>query len=225
MKALVQEKERAIELRKRGLCYRDILKEVNVAKSSLSVWLKELPLTKNEKYALKRRKDTNITRGRIKAAGILSQRRLEREAKWLSEAKQVFTEHSNNPFFHAGIILYWAEGTKRTNQWSFINSDEEMNNVMLMWLEQFASIERSSVNFRLYIHKLYAHENCESWWAGKLHIHPSQFTKTIYKPSGKGVKKRPEYKGCLRIEVLRSKNLLMKMKFWQRMLVDCYDKE
>jgi hypothetical protein len=225
MKALVHEKEKAIKLRRDGLCYKDILKEVPVAKSSLSLWLKDLPLTKNEKYALKKRKNKNISRGRIKAAGVLSERRLDREALWLQEARQLFTENSDNPLFHTGIALYWAEGSKRSNQWSFINSDEEMNSVMLQWVEQFLEVRRREIRFRLYIHKLYAHEDCEQWWQRKLGILPQQFSRTIYKPSGRGIKKRPLYKGCLRFELPRSKGSLMKMKFWQSMLVEYYRKQ
>lgn len=225
MKSLVQEREKAIQLRKKGLCYRDILKEVSVAKSSLSLWLKDLPLTKDEKYALKNRKDSNISRGRIKAAGVLSQRRIDRERVWLEEARKVFRLNSMNPFFHSGIALYWAEGSKRSNQWSFINSDEEMNSVMLTWLEQFTGISRKNIRCRLYIHKLYAHEDCELWWQTKMNISPEQFSRTIYKPSGRGIKKRPLYKGCLRFEVPCSKGLLMKMKFWQSMLVEYYRKQ
>lgn len=225
MKALVQEKERAIELRKKGMSYRDILQEIKVAKSSLSLWLKDLPLTKSEKYALKKRKNGNISHGRIKAAGILSRRRLDREAVWLKEARQMFAENYTSGLFHTGISLYWAEGAKRSTQWSFINSDEEMNNVMLLWLESFPKIRRDSLRFRLYSHKLYAHENCELWWQKKLNISSTQFSRTIYKPSGKGIKKRPQYKGCLRFEVPKSKGLLMKMKFFQSMLVDSYGKQ
>lgn len=224
MKALVQEKNQAILLRKNGMSYRDILKQVQVAKSSLSLWLKDLPLTTAEKYALKKRKNSNITHGRIKAAGVLSGRRLERESVWLEEARDVFKMHVNNPFFHTGIVLYWAEGSKRTNQWSFINSDEEMNETMLFWLESYCSIDRNTLRYRLYIHKLYAHENCEAWWQNKLCVDSSRFSKTTYKPSGRGIKKRPQYKGCLRIEAPRSKGWLLKMKFWQSMLVDSYRK-
>jgi hypothetical protein len=224
MKALVREKNQAITLRKNGMSYRDILKRVPVAKSSLSLWLKDLPLTSAEKYALKRRKNSNITQGRIKAAGVLSGKRLKRESVWLEEAREVFKVHVNNPFFHTGVILYWAEGSKRTNQWSFINSDEVMNQMMLLWLESFCAIDRNTLRYRLYSHKLYAHENCEVWWQKKLAVNPLLFSKTTYKPSGRGIKKRPQYKGCLRIEIPRSKSMLLKMKFWQAMLVDSYRK-
>lgn len=92
-------------------------------------------------------------------------------------------------------------------------------------MERFVGINRNNLRFRLYIHKLYAHEDCESWWQKKLSLDSRQFSRTIYKPSGRGIKKRPLYKGCLRIEVPCSKGLLLKMKFWQRMLVDSYLKE
>jgi hypothetical protein len=165
-----------------------------------------------------------LTVGTIKAAGVLSERRLARELVWLEEARSIFESNEKHPFFHAGIILYWAEGSKRTNQWSFINSDEVMNEMMVLWLESFCHIERNTLRYRLYSHKLYAHEDCELWWQKKLSVEPNRFSRTIYKPSGRGIKKRPQYKGCLRIEVPKSKGLLLKMKFWQSMLVDSYRK-
>lgn len=221
MRSLVQEKDRAIQLRKKGYSYSEILKEVNVAKSSLSLWLKNLPLTEDEMKVLKHRKDSNITRGRINAASELRKRRLAREQVFLKEAQKMFQQYKDDTFFYCGISLYWAEGAKRVNQWSFINSDDDMIQVMILWLERFIKIQHSDLQFRLFIHKLYAHENCEEWWQNRLNIHKEQFKKTIYKPSGRGIKKRPLYKGCIRIEVRKSKDLLLKMKFWQKMLVDC----
>ena len=222
MRALVQEKNKAIKLRKQGLSYQEILREVPVAKSSLSLWLKDLPLTKSEKQVLKKRKNKNITRGRIKAAAELRKRRLEREAVWFEEAREIFERHNNEPLFHTGVALYWAEGAKRVTQWSFSNSDEAMNLIVIEWLGRYCGIRKQDLFFRLYIHKPYAHENCEGWWQQKLQVLPQQFMTTIYKPTQLGVKKRPNYKGCLKIEVRKSKHLLCKMRFWQTMLVEYY---
>lgn len=225
MKALVHQKEKAIELRKKGYSYREILKEVPVAKSSLSLWLKDLPLTKDEKLVLKKRTDKNISRGRIKAASELRKRRLERESVWLKEAHVSFEKYKHEPLFHTGVALYWAEGAKRVTQWSFMNSDDDMIRAVLLWLEKYCGILKEDLFFRLYIHKPYAHENCEDWWASQLCVREDQFKKTIYKPTQLGIKKRPNYKGCIKIEVTKSKGLLCKMKFWQRMLVEEYGKE
>jgi len=225
MRSLVQEKEMAITLRKQGHTYKEILAVVPVAKSSLSLWLKNLPLTKAEKIALKDRKNSNISRGRIKVAGILHTRRLEREKNQLIEARAIFATYKNNPLFHTGIALYWAEGGKRTDQWQFMNSDAAMQNIMLMWLDKFLLLSRDNIRFRLYVHKAYVSENCEVWWQEILKVNQAQFLKTIIKPSGLGVKKRPNYKGCLRVEVRSSKALLNQMRFWQKMIVEFYTKQ
>lgn len=220
MKPLVHQKEQAILLRKKGYTYNEILVHVPVAKSSLSLWLKDLPLTKVEKNSLKHRRTSQISHGRIKAAGVLYQKRLLREKEQLQEAKVLFSKYHNKPLFHVGIALYWAEGGKRTNTWQFMNSDEAMQRVMISWLTSFVGINKDDLRFRLYIHKVYQSENCEHWWAESLNVSPEQFLKTIIKPSNRGVKKRPNYKGCLRIEVRNSKPLLNKMRFWQKMLVE-----
>jgi len=220
MKALVHEKERAIELRKKGYSYNEILKEVKVAKSSLSLWLKDSPLTADEKISLKKRKLGNITRGRIRAGATHRKNRLIRERGYYDEAKALFNKHGNKPLFHIGITLYWAEGAKRNNQFLFINSDPEMILCMVEWLESFLGYSRMELRYRLYIHKPYAHENLENFWMKLLQVTDEQFTKTIYKPTSLGIKKRPNYKGCLRIEVRKSRDLLCKMKFWQSMQVE-----
>jgi hypothetical protein len=225
MKALVHYKAEAIALRQKGYTYNEIKEIVPVAKSSLSLWLKDLPLTKSEKIALKHRKNARISNGRIKVAGILHTRRLAREKDQLSAARLVFKQHAQDPFFHAGLNLYWAEGGKRTNQWQFMNSDADMHRVMLSWLVKFADLNKKDLRFRLYIHKPYLSESCDKWWIKKLQVEPSQFLKTVIKPSGLGIKKRPNYRGCLRVEVRSSKALLNKMRFWQNMLVEFYLKQ
>ena len=225
MKALVQEKQKAIELRKKGYSYKDIMAEVHVAKSSVSLWLKDTPLTKSEKNALKKRLDSNITRGRIKAATTHHLNRLERERNRLPEIKEIFNRFKNDPLFQLGIGLYWAEGAKNSGGTMFTNSDEKMFTVMLHWFEKFTSYSRLDLRYRLYVHKPYAHEGCEQWWAEKLQVPLSNFTKTSYKPTSKGIKTRQNYKGCLRIEVPKSSILLHSLKVWTGLLVEYHNKQ
>ncbi len=224
MKKLVQEKEKAIALRKKGLSYKEILKEVVVAKSSLSLWLKDLPLTKDEKQVLKKRKDSNISLGRIRSAAQNRKNRQDREQIFLVEAKNAFNKYEDEPLFHSGIALYWAEGAKRSDMFLFMNSDVEMIETMLLWLEKYTEYRRSEIGFRLFLHEPFLHDTWETWWAKKLNVQLTQFKKTIVKPSGLKVKKRPNYKGCLRVEVPRSGRLLITTKFWMNMLVEYYKK-
>lgn len=225
MKALVQEKELAIKLRKKGFSYKEIMKEVPVAKSSLSAWLKDTPLTSDEKSVLKNRLNSNISRGRIKAAAANHLNRLAREKIRLPLIKNEFIEFVSEPLFQLGIGLYWSEGAKNSGTVMFVNSDVEMVKVMLAWFERYTEYNRSMLRYRLYIHKPYANENCEEKWAKSLSVPIANFTKTSYKPTNKGVKYRKNYQGCMRVEVPRSTHLLHRLKIWTSLLVEYHIKQ
>lgn len=221
----VQEKNQVIALRKRGYTYREILQKVPVSKSSISLWLRGTPLTKNEKEILKDRTDKNISRGRVRAASSLSQKRKERDQIVLREAKKEFAVHCKEPLFHVGLSLYWAEGAKRnTRMFAFSNSDVAMVNIMLDWMQKYLGLSRDEIFARLYIHKPYANERCEEFWSTKTRIPLKNFKKTVYKPTGLLVKKRPGYKGCVRIEYGKTASF-RKLQFWLRMLIEYYEKE
>ncbi len=225
MKALVHHKGQAIALRKKGLSYNEILKQVPVAKSSLSLWLKDLSLTKNEKLVLRDRLDKNISRGRIKAASVLRTNRLQREKDFLPVVQKEFEQYVRNPLFQLGVGLYWAEGAKSSGSVMFTNSDITMMEVMLKWFEKFTSYTRHDLRYRLYIHKPYAHENCEQQWATRLSVSRSTFTPTSYKPTSKGIKIRSNYIGCMRVEVPKSSKLLFALKIWTNLLVEYHTKQ
>jgi hypothetical protein len=224
MRPLILEKIEAIRLRKKGFSYREILEVVPVAKSTLSVWLENEGLTDEERAVLKRRRDDNISVGRIRAAASLHRLKLDRDAILLIEAKQEFENFKNDSFFHTGLALYWAEGSKRSNTFTFVNSDCAMIVIMLDWMERFLGVKRTQVSARLYLHKPYAHENCEKYWSNSIGIPVQNFRRTIYKPTGLLIKKRPNYMGCLRIEVGKV-TYFRKYQFWQKMMLEDYKKQ
>lgn len=219
MKTKVLEKEKATKLRKDGFSYKDILSEISVSKSTISNWLKDLPITPEEKKLLKERADSNISRGRIKSATANRRNRLEKEKILFGQAKIEFRELKNNPMFLVGVGLYWAEGSKRTSTFQFMNSDPDMINFMILWCKKFLPERIENVHLRLYMHKIYSYEKCEEYWSKITGFPLSKFKKTVYKPKGLGFKKRPMYKGCIRIEISKGSDLLRKMQFWQNFLV------
>lgn len=220
----VREVEKAIELRKKGYSYNDILKEVPVSKSTLSKYLKDLPLTQQEKQYLKTRNDSNISKGRVKAATAHRMRRIVRDGFLFQEARKEYLVMEKDPFFHIGICLYWAEGSKRNQIFAFTNSDADMIKLMVVWIERFLGVSKSDIKARLFTHKPFAQENNEKYWSDTSGIPLENFRKTIYKPTGLLVKKHPNYKGCLRIE-LGKVVYLRKIAFWQKMMVEYYRKQ
>jgi transposase len=213
MKSLVQEKRKAILLRRSGKTYKEIQEQVPVSKSSLSLWLNDLPLSEKEKKYLKKRKDKNISLGRIRAASSNHENRLLRDEKLRKVVEKDYDLFIGEPLFEVGLSLYWAEGSKRNEAFQFMNSDPELISTLICWIEKYFKIPRSKLYFRLYLHKPFLQEGCEEYWAQKLGVTLSQFKKTILKPTSLLVKKRPNYKGCLRIEI-HSVIYFRTMIFW-----------
>ncbi len=224
MKTKVQERELVLALRRKGYTYREILSKVPVSKSSVSLWLKESVLTSAEKQVLKKRRVAGITRGRIRAAASLRQARMARDNESLLWARAQFQTHKKEPFFQVGIALYWAEGSKRTSAFGFINSDAEMIRMMLSWIRKYLTQSEEEIRMRVYTHHAFKSENHEQLWSKETGVPSTQFGKTVYKTQGLQVKKRPNYQGCVRIELGMVKYLRI-MSFWQQMLIEEYKKE
>ncbi len=218
MRTKLEEKQLAISLRKQGLSYNEIKEIVPVSKSTLSSWFKFTNFTDKEIADLREKIKLKQDNGRWKAALSNHDRRVEREKSSFEEAENDFEIFKNDLLFVIGVALYWAEGSKSGNEFHFVNSDSEMIRFMIFWIEKYLGISRDFIKFRLYIHKVYDHENCEGFWENVVGISKEKFQKTIYKPTQHNVKKNPNYKGCLRLTVSKVHNL-RKVMAWQKLLI------
>jgi len=202
----------------RGYTYSEIQKVIpELPKSTLSGWLKEIKLSKNQKDRIIKRVKKKVDRGRIKGAWanrLKAQRRIKKISK---EAEKEFKKHIKKSLFLVGLAFYWAEGSRRCHRFQFINSDPEIIKLMMIWLREICKVEENEIIVRLYIHKIYSKENCRQFWSKIVNIPASSFLKTVYKPSPHKIKKNLAYKGCLRIEV-RGSELYWKIQTWQKLV-------
>jgi len=221
MKSRLEEKYKAIELRKRGLSYKEIQKIVPASKSLLSGWFKYLSLTENELDFLKSRILERQNIGRINAALSNRNRRIEREVKNLELSRKSFEVYKNDPIFIIGVSLYWAEGSKRTGNFQFINSDGEMILFIYKWIQKYLQIDKTNIKCRLFTHKIQGYEQNIDYWSNILELDKNKFQKTIFKPTAHSVKKNPNYNGCLRIELGKIDHLRT-MTNWRKLLYENY---
>lgn len=205
-------KEKAITLREEGKTYKEICSELDVAKSTLSLWLRSVQLSKPQKQ--------QITQKRISAAkrGAL-QRKKTRETE-VENATQDGIESigtlSSRDLWLIGIALYWAEGSKQnvrspSTGIRFTNTDYKMMNVFLRWLDA-EGVSNESLVFELYIHKSRVSESEEfcTWWEDRLQL-PSGTITRVYLKSGTISTNRTNisdlYHGVLRIKVKKSTSM------------------
>ncbi len=219
---LLSEKQRARQLRRAGYSYGEIRDQIpGLSKGTLNNWLKDISLSLEQRQRL-------IEKARIVGAhgrqiGALSNKENREQRHRLAgiEAEAVFPSLMTHPLFAVGLMLYRAEGAKTQEMFQFMNSDPQLIQLMLVWLTQVCKIDTLKIKYRLYIHSIYAHEDCESFWQNITQLPADQMRKTVYKPTPHQQKKNEGYKGCCRLDVYDIKFFWQIMK-WQRLLLGEY---
>lgn len=208
-------KAKVLSLRRKGYTYSEIRNQIpRLPKGTLSGWCGEIILTEKQERAIITRATDRLERARIAAGKTKRKQRAEREGNIHNAALTEFYKKKSDPLFMMGIILYWAEGSKTGESFQFMNSDSRLVLLMVRWLMSVCSIPKEFIKIRLYAHKIYAHEEPEKYWQTVLSFLPKEnFKKTVYKKTPHRIKRNPDYRGCLRVEVGRV-DLLRKVKYY-----------
>lgn len=207
------EKLESIRLRSSGKSYSEILKKVKVSKGTLSLWLRDIKLTKEQEQELYvNRKQKNAYR----LAKLNQQKRIERTEVVIKEAQEELGTFLHKHLFLAGLMLYWAEGDKSDNLElvKFSNSDPAMIKLMMRWFRKICLVPENKFRIALHIHELFVRKNCEKYWSKITNIPPSQFHKTYIKPTSLRHRKNKLYYGTCVIRI-SSKDLFRRIKGWK----------
>lgn len=213
-------KQKAIDLRTQGLSYSEILEQVSVAKSTLSLWLREVGLSKRQRQRLTEKKRLSALRG----AQSRKNNRILRTAKIHADALEELPSLSVRDIWLLGIALYWAEGSKEKEGYagiglSFSNSDFRMIALFILWLKQVCRVEASRIHFEIYIHEnnRYRLPEVKAFWANTTKF-PLEDFDTVYFKKDKPRTKRKNignlYYGVLRVKVGASSVLNRKVAGW-----------
>lgn len=196
-------KRSALQMRKKGFTYSQIRRKFKeLPKGTLAEWCKEITFTKTQERKMMAKARTALERARLCAGNTLRMRRLRREYDLRKKVGLEFIQKQNDIFFLLGVVLYWAEGTKKGSAFQFMNSDPRLIKFMCRWLIKACLIPKELIRIRLYTHSIFFHENHEDYWKKILSSLPvSNFQKTVYKKTTHITKKNLNYKGCIRIHV------------------------
>lgn len=209
---------RARELREQGLDYKRIAAELGVSKSSISLWVRNMPPPERLSYEERCKRQAEAVARYWAAERPL--REAGREAISAAAAAQISTL-SDRETIIAGAVAYWCEGVKnkpyrRHDRVNFINSDPAMIKFFLRFLG-VAGIPRDQVTFRVYVHESADVAAAQQYWLDVTRAHPAQFrSPTLKRHNPRTVRKNTgdDYHGCLRIDVRRSAGLYRKIEGW-----------
>ncbi|MGW7270204.1 hypothetical protein ACWGH5_06775 [Streptomyces sp. NPDC054864] len=208
-------RERARELRRQGRTYNEIQAELGCSKSSVSLWVRDLPHPEPKCTPEEQRARMNAGLARLRA-----EQDRERQATKHAAIAEI-GELSDRELFVLGVGLYWAEGQKskpyaRREVVTFINSDPGVIRVYLAWLD-LLGIAPERLNYRVMIHESADVATAEAYWADLVRVDVSTLQRTtLKKHNPKTVRKNTgdDYRGCLVIRVRQGADLYCRIEGW-----------
>ena len=207
----------AIELRKKGLSYSDIQNSINVPRSTIAYWLKDIELLNEQAEKLK-----------AKRSAVAKSNSEKRVARILRETEDI--KHSSakeiggitkRELWLMGIILYWKFGNQSDLKKGlhFTSSDSELVKLFLKWLTDIGKIRDEEMAFDIFLPKNQKNdtEKSMSYWSKVTGFSRGYFSRAYLYKAGKAKKsrtvKRSEF-GLLRVRVKASSMLARQMAGW-----------
>ncbi|MGY0233273.1 resolvase [Longispora urticae] len=208
MRAKPESRERARELRMAGATLSEIVRELGVAKSSVSTWVRDVP--------------TEAVGVRL-GGEVLDRMKVMSEARWArhEERRSAAREEAmargavaaTDPMIAAAAIAYWCEGSKskpwrRSERLTFINSDPGLIALFLGFLRG-SGVAEDQISYRLSIHETADVPAATRWWAERVGVVPERFANATLKRHVPTTRHNTDdhYHGCLIVDVRRSRQL------------------
>lgn len=204
------QRRQARELRTRGTMVPEIASALGVSKSSVSLWVRDLP-------SPERRRSAGEQARRAGHLAYCDRRRAE-VAVLRAQEKQAMAESigdlTEREILIAGAVAYWAEGTK-AKPWrpeervTFVNSDPMLVRLFLEFLDRLG-VAPDRLRFHVHIHESADVPAAEAYWAELVGGDRDRFLKTSLKQHRPKTNRRnvdEAYRGCLTIRVLKSGGL------------------
>lgn len=210
------EQIKARHLRKKGFSLKEISSQLRVSKSSVSQWVRDVKLTKVQisflkhkaflKEIIKKRVATRLNNERQKREQVIIQHK-----KLLSHLRL-----DQKDLIFIGSALYWAEGGKsdKSRMFKFSNSDPEMIQVMINFLNKACKVPKKKLRGHIQIHPHLSPKKAEQYWSKISNIPLNQFYKTSLAHSRASKNTRDSLPfGTFNIEIC-SIDLYLKMLAW-----------
>jgi hypothetical protein len=208
----------ATALRTTGLSAPEIARRLGVSRSTAYLWVRHLPLNRDPEQERERRRAHSKVMTETRWA---AHRRLrdEAQAEAHASAASVVGQLDDRDLLLLGAAVYWCEGTKskpwrRDDHVQFTNSDPGLLSLFLRFLE-VCGVDRTVPTYRVSIHETADPGAAARWWAGELGLPLDRFQRASLKKHKPATSRRnvgDDYRGCLVINVPRSRELYWRIE-------------
>jgi transposase-like protein len=200
---------RARELRIAGGSLKTIARELSVASSTVSLWVRDLPVPPGLRERAAHAHRINGKRWQSERASREADRQRVKRA-----ARESVGEVTDRELMLLGAVLYWAEGSKdkpyaRREHVALINSDVQVILLFLSWLD-LMGVPEVDRRYRLSIHESADVDAAHTFWSDVIGVPVTAFARPTlkrHKPRTVRLNVGSDYHGCLVITVCKSRVL------------------
>lgn len=191
-------KPRAIRLRKQGKSLPYIHAKLQIPKSTLSYWFKDIELTTSQKAKLHQNWKDALVTARQGAVKWHNQQKADRIATTKAQALQTLhkIDTSNPAILELSLaVLYLAEGYKKNPETGLGSSDPVTLRFFLKGLETIFDFDVSTVRCELYLRADQDPLALKNYWAKELGLPLTNFKQVNLDQRSAGKKTYETYKG------------------------------
>jgi len=189
-----KEKDQSKKLRAKGYSINQIFKIVQVSKSSVSLWVRDVKLSKTAKHILK----AHTLEARKTSAKAKKQKILDKYSQ-LGDKLLKTTNIDDNFLKICCGLIYWCEGgTHDDNRIQFTNSNPQIIKTFMILLRRLYIIDERRFRISLHIHSYHQAKDQINYWSKITKVPTNQFNKPYLKQNT-SIRKKPDYQGCVNI--------------------------
>jgi len=181
----VREQEEARRLRAEGKTLLEIADALHVAKSSVSLWVRDVPFTPSPRRTGAQRRPHPFHDAKVRRIAELN-----------VIGRHMIGVLSEDAFLAAGIALYAGEGAKTDGDVRFANSDPAMIQFFCKWLREVFEIDETRLRGCVYLHAGLDLDAAEECWSAVTKIPRSQFQKAYRAVPDPSIRRNKHEHGC-----------------------------
>lgn len=189
----VQEQERARELRAQAWTLQEIADELGVAKSSVSLWVRDV------EFDPASRRSARTGRRPRGADHPLRRRKLQQIEELRQAGRRQIGDMSDRDLLLAGLGLYAGDGVKGDKSVGFANSDPRMVGLFCRWLRHTFEVDESRLRVSLYLHQGLDLARANQHWAAVTGIPVHQFLKPYRAVPDPSIRRNKHEFGCAHV--------------------------
>jgi predicted transcriptional regulator len=209
-------RELATYYRERGFSYSEIANLCGVAKSTVSNWLRDNPVSAGVTEQNTRRAQQENTK-RLRLINTVRKREQERaQDTALTQAKNIFSTVSQEPLFIAGAVLA-RSAHQKAGVVRFSSTEPEQHELWLRFVQRYSGLALQKPRFQLVVYQNHSLVSCEKWWRRRLSVPKKQWYST--QVLAQGSEKQASLHFGVGSTIIANASFAVQITYWQKEIV------